>query len=69
MKSRIVQLVALFVFVVFMAALSQAQMPIKQLMMRVHIPFAFVAGGVHLPSGDYLVYHPGRPIPRSHRNR
>ena len=61
MKSRIVQLVAVFVFVVFMASLSQAQMPIKQLMMRVHIPFAFVAGGAHLPAGDYIVYHPGDP--------
>lgn len=61
MKSQIVKLVAQFVFVVFMASLSQAQMPIKQLMMRVHIPFAFVAGGVHLPAGDYIVYHPGDP--------
>jgi hypothetical protein len=61
MKTRIVQLVALFAFVVLMASLSQAQMPIKQLMMRVHIPFAFVAGGAHLPAGDYIVYHPGDP--------
>lgn len=61
MKTRIVQSLALFALVVFMASLSQAQMPIKQLMMRVHIPFAFVAGGAHLPAGDYIVYHPGDP--------
>lgn len=26
-----------------------------------HIPFAFVAGGVTLPAGEYRVYHPGNP--------
>jgi hypothetical protein len=61
MKTRIVQLVPILVFVVVTASLSQAQMPIKQLMMRVHIPFAFIAGGAHLPAGDYVVYHPGDP--------
>jgi hypothetical protein len=61
MKARLVKLVALFAFVVLLASLSQAQMPIKQLMMRLHIPFAFVAGGAHLPAGDYIVYHPGDP--------
>ncbi len=61
MKTRLVQLLAMFAFVAFMASGSQAQMPIKQLMMRVHVPFAFVAGGAHLPAGDYIVYHPGDP--------
>jgi hypothetical protein len=61
MKNRVVQLAAVFALVVLMTSLSQAQMPIKQLMMRAHIPFAFIAGGVHLPAGDYIVYHPGDP--------
>lgn len=29
--------------------------------LRAHIPFAFVAGGVQLPAGEYRVYHPGNP--------
>ncbi len=61
MKTRMVQLAAVFALVVLVSSLSQAQMPIKQLMMRAHIPFAFIAGGVHLPAGDYIVYHPGDP--------
>jgi hypothetical protein len=27
----------------------------------VDIPFTFIAGGVHLPAGQYHVYHPGDP--------
>ncbi len=61
MKTRFGRWVALFAFVVLTASMSQAQMPIKQLMMRVHVPFAFIAGGAHLPAGDYIVYHPGDP--------
>lgn len=61
MKTRIVQLLAMFGLVAFMASASQAQIPIKQLMMRAHVPFAFVAGGAHLPAGNYIVYHPGDP--------
>lgn len=48
MKTRMVQLAAGFALIVLISSLSQAQMPIKQLMMRVHIPFAFIAGGAHL---------------------
>ena len=29
--------------------------------LRANIPFAFVAGGVQLPPGEYRVYHPGNP--------
>lgn len=29
--------------------------------LRANIPFAFVAGGVQLPAGEYRVYHPGNP--------
>ncbi len=61
MKTRITLLLTLFALVVLPASLSQGQMPIKQLMMRVHVPFAFVAGGAHLPAGNYIVYHPGDP--------
>jgi hypothetical protein len=41
--------------------LLHAQMAIKQPLARVDIPFAFVAGGVHLPAGLYHVSHPGDP--------
>src|SRR5579884_3941924 len=61
MKTRMIQFAAVFALIVLITSLSQAQMPIKQLMMRAHIPFPFVAGGVHLPAGDYIVYHPGDP--------
>ena len=61
MKTQMVRLAALLALIVLLPSLSQAQMPIKQLMMRIHIPFAFVAGGVHLPAGNYVVYHPGHP--------
>lgn len=60
MKNRITHF-ATVAFLLLVPALVYGQMPIKQLMMRVHVPFPFVAGGVHLPAGDYLVYHPGDP--------
>lgn len=61
MKARIIQIAALFVLILLIPAALQAQMSIKQPLMRVDIPFAFVAGGVHLPAGPYRVYHPGDP--------
>jgi hypothetical protein len=60
MKNRMIRFASVLAFVL-VTSFVQAQMPIKQLMMRVHVPFAFVAGGVHLPAGDYIVYHPGHP--------
>jgi hypothetical protein len=61
MKTRIINSAALVVLFLLIPAALHAQMPIKQPLMRVDIPFAFVAGGVHLPAGQYRVYHPGDP--------
>ena len=61
MKARMVQIAALFVLILLIPALLNAQMPIRQPLFRVDIPFAFVVGGVHLPAGQYRVYHPGDP--------
>ena len=61
MKTRIIRAAALLAFALLIPASLLAQMPIKQLMFHVDIPFAFVAGGVHLPAGYYHVYHPGDP--------
>jgi len=61
MKTRMIQFAALLVIILLVPSTLQAQMPIKQPLFRVEIPFAFIAGGVHLPAGHYHVYHPGDP--------
>lgn len=61
MKVTIIRLAVLFTLVLLMSASLQAQMPIKVMLAHVDIPFAFMAGGVHLPAGQYHVYHPGDP--------
>jgi hypothetical protein len=61
MKTRIIQCAVFAFFLVLIPALLNAQMPIRQPLFRVDVPFAFVAGGVHLPAGQYHVYHPGDP--------
>ncbi len=61
MKSWMFHFRVLPVVVLLIPAFLNAQMWIKQPLMRVDIPFAFVAGGVHLPAGHYHVYHPGDP--------
>jgi hypothetical protein len=61
MKNRLFNFAFLIALVVLLTAALNAQMPIKQLQFRVDIPFAFMAGGTHLPAGQYLVYHPGDP--------
>jgi hypothetical protein len=60
MKTRI-HLAALLAIILVVPALLHAQMTIKQPLFRVDVPFSFVAGGVHLPAGQYYVYHPGDP--------
>ena len=57
MKSGMIRLAVLVVGVAFLSALLQAQMVIKTPLFRVDVPFAFVAGGVHLPAGSYVVSH------------
>ena len=61
MKTRMIHFAALLAIILLVPALLHAQMAIKQPLFRVDIPFAFVAGGVHLPAGHYHVYHPGDP--------
>ncbi len=61
MKTRITHFAALLAIILLTQAALQAQIPIKQPLFRVDIPFAFVAAGVHLPAGHYHVYHPGDP--------
>jgi hypothetical protein len=61
MKTRIFNFVVLVALVVLLPAMLHAQMAIRQQLFQVDIPFAFVAGGVHLPAGHYSVYHPGDP--------
>lgn len=59
MKTRNIHLATVLALLLFVPTLSHAQ--INQHLMQVDIPFAFVAGGVHLPSGQYNVYHLGDP--------
>jgi hypothetical protein len=57
MKSRVIRLAFLVVAVAFLPALLYPQMLIKTPLFRVDVPFAFMAGGVHLPAGPYIVSH------------
>jgi hypothetical protein len=57
MKSRMIRLTVLVMAIVFLPALLHAQMAIKTPLFRVDVPFAFMAAGVHLPAGYYLVSH------------
>lgn len=61
MKTLTIRLAVLFALVVLMSASLQAQLPIKASLAHVDIPFAFMVGEVHLPAGNYHVYHPGSP--------
>jgi hypothetical protein len=61
MKTRILNLAVLGTLIVLLTTMLNAQMAIRQPLFRVDVPFAFVAGGVHLPAGHYRIYHPGDP--------
>lgn len=60
MKTRMSHIAALLTLLLIPASLH-TQMAIEQHLMQVDVPFAFIAGGVHLPAGHYYVYHPGDP--------
>lgn len=47
--------------VLLSTAITSAQTTSNHTILTANIPFAFVAGGVHLPPGEYRVYHPGNP--------
>ena len=57
MKFRMIRLAVLVVAVAFLPAMLYAQMAIKTPLFRVDVPFAFMAAGVHLPAGSYIVSH------------
>ena len=57
MKSRMIRLAVLVLVVGLMPAILHAQMVIKTPLFRVDVPFAFMAGGTHLPAGSYTVSH------------
>ncbi len=61
MQKRIFVLAILVGAVVLLTATLNAQMPIRQPLFRIDIPFAFMVGSAHLPAGYYNVYHPGDP--------
>lgn len=61
MKSRTLH-VAIVLAVVSLSTIPvTAQTTTKETLLQANIPFAFVAGGVTLPAGEYRVYHPGNP--------
>jgi len=57
MKSRMIRLTVLVLAVAFLPVLLHAQMLIKTPLFRVDVPFAFMAAGMHLPAGAYVVSH------------
>lgn len=57
MKTRTIRLAVLIVAIGFLPAVLHAQMVIKTPLFRVDVPFAFMAAGVHLPAGSYIVSH------------
>ena len=61
MKTRTVNVAILVVLVLSLPVLIQAQMATKEPLARVDVPFAFSAGGMYLPAGQYRISHPGDP--------
>ncbi len=57
MKARITHVALLALVVLMMSGVSASQMVIKKTLFRVDVPFAFMAGGNHLPAGEYIVSH------------
>lgn len=57
MKKKIAHVALLVLAVAVMSGLSRAQMVTKTPLFRVDVPFAFMAGGNHLPAGEYIVSH------------
>jgi hypothetical protein len=55
MKPKI--LIILATVAVLLPLLSSTLQAQEQLLFRVNVPFEFIAGGVHLSSGQYLAFH------------
>ena len=62
MKTQVVRIATLVSTVLLgtVAVIAQSTTT-SEPFLRANIPFAFVAGGVQLPAGEYRVYHPGNP--------
>lgn len=61
MKSRLIQSAAALAVVLLSTIPGTGQTTTNRTLLRAKIPFAFVAGAVHFPAGEYRVYHPGNP--------
>lgn len=62
MKTQVVRIVTLICAVLLGTVAASAQSTTtSEPFLRAKVPFAFVVGGVHLPAGEYRVYHPGNP--------
>ena len=62
MKERIVRLASIGAVLLGTIALNaQQSTTTTEPFLRANIPFAFFAGGVQLPAGEYRLYHPGNP--------
>lgn len=62
MKTQVVSIATLVCVVLLgTVAVTAQSTTTSEPFLRANIPFAFVAGGVQLPAGEYRVYHPGNP--------
>ena len=61
MNSRMVQLAIVVVAMIVCVTSVTAQTTTNDILVRAQIPFAFVAGGVRMPAGDYRIFHPKNP--------
>jgi hypothetical protein len=50
-------LITLAALVVLLPVLSSTLQAQEHMLFRVNVPFEFIAGGVHLPPGQYLAFH------------
>jgi hypothetical protein len=61
MNHRIVRLATISAVLLGAIALNAQSTTSTEPFLRANIPFAFFAGGVQLPAGEYRAYHPGNP--------
>lgn len=61
MNDRIVRLASISAVLLGAIALNAQSTTTTRTFLEANVPFAFFAGGVQLPAGEYRVYHPGNP--------
>lgn len=54
MKTRMFLMLGAVALLAVLPTALQAQ---EQMLFRVNIPFEFIAGGVHMPAGEYMGFH------------